>query len=63
MCNVSKFGKGKVFTECEDLIKNNLKCTGYNEFLLYETKSWKASMGKKFVLKKDETAMIPSYLK
>ena len=53
MVNVSKFGSGKVFTECEDLIKANLKLTGYDENLLYETKSWKASMGKKFILEKD----------
>jgi len=63
LCNVSKFGSGKVFTECEDLIKNNLKCTGYNEELLFESKSWKATMGKKFSLKKDETILIPNTLK
>jgi len=28
-----------------------------------ESKSWKVSMGKKFVLKKDETIMIPECLK
>ena len=55
-------GPGKVFTECEDLIKNNLKHVGMQEYMLMESKKWSASSGKKFKMKKDDVICIPKGL-
>ena len=43
-------GPGKVFTECETLIKDNLTKCGLDPVLLAETQGWNASNAKKFVL-------------
>jgi N-acetyl-beta-hexosaminidase len=41
----SKSCPGKVFTECEDLIKSNLIHVGFDEVLLGESKAWTSSKG------------------
>lgn len=46
--NATVFGEGKVFSECEDLIKSNLKHVGFNEHMLLDSKKWSADTGKKF---------------
>jgi len=38
--NVTAYGQGKTFMECEDLIRNNLKLVGFDEGLLMESKNW-----------------------
>ena len=53
-------GPGKVFTECEDLIKSNLVKCGFDPIILQETQGWDAKSAKKFVLKKDQCVYIPS---
>ena len=61
--NATKLGPGKVFSECEDLIKNNLKHAGFDEALLLDSKKWSAGSGRKFVLEKDQTICIPNGLR
>ena len=51
--NITKFGQGKNFAECESLIKKNLKNVGFDETVLVESKDWKSDSGKRFILKKD----------
>ena len=34
LAKIDKFGEGKVFTECEDLVRNNLKLAGFDEMFL-----------------------------
>ena len=42
MVDVNAFGPGKVFTECEELIRSNLGFAGFDEVILLETKGWSA---------------------
>ena len=56
-------GPGKVFTECEDLIKQNLIKCGFDPIILEETKGWNSNSGKKFVLEKDQAVFLPSTMK
>jgi stress response protein SCP2 len=51
---------GKVFTECEQMIKNNLKYAGFDEDLLGESKAWDGK--KKFNLVKDHAVILPGNL-
>ena len=51
---------GKVFTDCEQMIKNNLKYAGFDEDLLGESKAWDGH--KKFKLEKDHAVVLPSNL-
>lgn len=54
-CSQGSFGKN--FTECESLIKSNLKHVGFDEALLLESKNW--NNGKSFNLQKDQVLFIP----
>jgi len=38
--NITQFGQGKNFAECEELIKKNLKNVGFDETVLRESKDW-----------------------
>ena len=60
--NTTDKGPGKVFTECEDLIKQNLVKCGFDPVILAETQGWNANSAKKFVLKKDQCVYIPQSL-
>jgi hypothetical protein len=57
--NSTDKGPGKVFTECEDLIKANLVKCGFDPVILAETRGWSAKNAKKFVLKKDQCVYLP----
>jgi hypothetical protein len=50
---------GKVFTECEQVIKANLLKLGFDEVILNETRFWSALKGNKFNLEKEQTIIIP----
>ena len=53
---------GKVFTECEEVIKSNLIKVGFDEVILIESKAWSAQNGMKFKLEKEKPILIPSHV-
>jgi hypothetical protein len=52
---------GKIFTECEKLVKRNLVKTGFDEYLFLESKNWTGK--RSFNLKKNQVVMIPENMK
>merc|ERR1711982_13381 len=58
--SMSTLGKGTVFTECEELIRQNLTKVGFDPIILEETKNWNPESGKKWNIKKDQVIMEPA---
>jgi hypothetical protein len=61
--SVQDTGPGKVFTECEELIKKNLPLAGFDPIILQETLGWSAASNKKFALEKDMAVFLPKGIK
>ena len=53
MVNVHELGPGTVFTDCEDLIRQNLKYAWFDEIVLMETRGWTQASKKKYLMEKD----------
>jgi hypothetical protein len=58
--SMSALSPGKVFTECEPLVTQNLEKVGFDPIILLETANWKPNSGKKFNIKKEQVINLPS---
>ena len=57
--NSQDLAKGKVFTECEEIINKNLVAVGFDEVILLESRGWSAQKNVQFDLVKEQTIFIP----